>query len=543
MESIPNAGLVVSSATDPKLLHLGETIRRLLETGDVDAFALATSVSVDDWNEVLPKAAGGAIEHPLGDNPAQTLRRYRQAVADSGQRLLEIAQRCGLVGDRVRFQVKSVTARSGGAMIYDVAPGQHATVRKLESVLLIMTGEPTLTAAADAPKRGDYQISVGNVVGFPGGWRIQGGVQWKSFPAGVPDDATLRELTLIAKVAEDWREHRTLALADDDLLAKLGNAFVELLRRRSVPDFVAAVMMGQEEMREFEKKLDWGTADETEQRFRGMTQEVTASAQGMLDTLERLGIDLSDAEISLKEATADKATFGQWTFGSPDGLRSHPIRFTFRVQSERKSREGRSIAGDYVVATGDAMRKDGRWILLDDQTRWQELPSKVMTKPERERIDFENHVIERGTLPIGTPAPDIALVRLDTGANVQLSAYRGKVVVLEWWASWCGPCQPAMAELQTLREAHPKWKDRVEIVAVSIDDELKLAQEHVAKRQWTKTTNVWAGAGGINSAAQRSFRVRGVPTLYIIDAKGRIVAAGHPMALPVADLVNKALPD
>ena len=108
---------------------------------------------------------------------------------------------------------------------------------------------------------------------------------------------------------------------------------------------------------------------------------------------------------------------------------------------------------------------------------------------------FENYVAEHGALPPGTPAPEIEFVRLSDQTKAKLSDFRGKVLVLEWWATSCGPCQEPMAKLQKLRDRHPEWTNKVEIVTVSIDDQLRQAREHLAKRGWTNTFNAWAGPG------------------------------------------------
>src|SRR5262249_53989275 len=130
-------------------------------------------------------------------------------------------------------------------------------------------------------------------------------------------------------------------------------------------------------------------------------------------------------------------------------------------------------------------------------------------------------------------APDIELRRVGSETSTRLSSLRGKVVCLEFWATWCGPCQPAMAKLARLSEEQAAaWKDRVAIVPVSIDANPEHVQAHVRQRGWDRLEHFWAGAGtasDFDAPAARAFVVSGVPEAILIGPDGRILWRGHPL--------------
>ena len=84
---------------------------------------------------------------------------------------------------------------------------------------------------------------------------------------------------------------------------------------------------------------------------------------------------------------------------------------------------------------------------------------------------------------VGAPAPDFELTTLD-GETFRLSDYRGKVVFLNQWATWCPPCVSEIPDIQKLADAHP---DDLVVIGVSLDDTDREVRDFIAKYGVTYT--------------------------------------------------------
>jgi len=146
----------------------------------------------------------------------------------------------------------------------------------------------------------------------------------------------------------------------------------------------------------------------------------------------------------------------------------------------------------------------------------------------------------------GNVAPDITVLDIFTGEKVKLSDFRGKVLFIEFWATWCGPCQRPMVHLcEIASERKADWDGKAVLLCVSIDDKKEDVIRYVSSRGWLGVRHLWCEEGepGFKSAGAKSYGITGVPTSLIIDQSGTIVWRGHPGSFDIEGNIDKLLKD
>lgn len=209
---------------------------------------------------------------------------------------------------------------------------------------------------------------------------------------------------------------------------------------------------------------------------------------------------------------------------------SRTVRPTMRDPGERPSATGRGVSArdrrwfllfvGAVIAVGVAAA-----ILLVMLPRTHSQPEPSSAEPS------DTLAIPIGAR-VGQRAPDFTLLSLD-GEPVALSDYRDRVVILDFWASWCTPCRATFPVL------HAQWRSvaarGVELIGISLDRTEASALAYLSETGFTDFVALWESRSASSGVASR-YSVLGIPHTFVIDRDGIVRYSGHPSRLTTAAL-------
>ncbi len=145
------------------------------------------------------------------------------------------------------------------------------------------------------------------------------------------------------------------------------------------------------------------------------------------------------------------------------------------------------------------------------------LPDDLFTfEPPKKAKLVEDLVIpgQPGAALLNHDSPNFQAKTL-TGEKVNLSDYRGKVILLDFWATWCPPCR---AELPTIAKLYGDYKDK-NVVVLGVNDE----ENGVAKKYLEKNGLNLPTLEDFSQKAHRLYRISAIPTVYIISTDGKVM--------------------
>jgi thiol-disulfide isomerase/thioredoxin len=118
-----------------------------------------------------------------------------------------------------------------------------------------------------------------------------------------------------------------------------------------------------------------------------------------------------------------------------------------------------------------------------------------------------------GAAEVGRPAPAFSASSLDGNGNLSLAQFKGKVVYLDFWASWCGPCKASLPMLEELRKELPA--DEFQILAVNVDKDAARARAFLARHAIG-----YPSASDPEGRVPAAYGLETMPSSYLIDRQG-----------------------
>ncbi|MGI4762414.1 MAG: TlpA family protein disulfide reductase [Janthinobacterium lividum] len=334
--------------------------------------------------------------------------------------------------------------------------------------------------------------------------------------AGRAPDARAGRLSAadLRRAADAYRQQRLAALAAYAVARPLPAAFVRQQRQALTDEWASTL-------------LSYFSRQSAERRQGGYA----TLPVGYYDFLREIRLANQDSALTQSAFQSLLMTYGFTQLNDEDGnLPTGPAagrRLYQRATDDLGAGRVRDVAvGQYLLGKVESEHTDIRPLLPDFKAQNHD---STIARAVRQAV--RAHL----ALASGQPAPDFTLADA-SGKKVMLSSLRGKVVYLDFWATWCAPC---LAEMPASLELRKKFAGRdVVFLYVSLDSQAADWQKYLATKQVASPNAVQLHDGGaFDGPAPRAFHVQSIPSYWLIGRDGRIIANNppRPSARPAID--------
>ena len=187
-----------------------------------------------------------------------------------------------------------------------------------------------------------------------------------------------------------------------------------------------------------------------------------------------------------------------------------------------------------VQSLGDAARKEkkrreenrdsGKTVRVLTDADIRPAPP-VVYRPGTENDAGANPAIDLPVMTPGAPAPNFSLPDR-SGRTFSLADFRGRPLLVDFWATWCGPCRETMPEVEKL---HRKYGSQLQVVGINIEGNSEEVLNYLDEGGYTFP--VLFDSGNWDSIVATNYGVSSIPRTFLIDRDSRVVYEGHPQGL------------
>lgn len=237
-----------------------------------------------------------------------------------------------------------------------------------------------------------------------------------------------------------------------------------------------------------------------------------------------------------KENKAEDGTLThEVTFGSTDGKGSFHVSDKTKLVQKVEMELTPEGAPPGLVITA---------ILNFSPKTYDTLPTPIaFVAGDRKPVDTLEQ-LEPTPIKVGDASPDFSLPTLD-GQTVSLSAMRGSVVVIDFWATWCGPCRRALPLLQEFSTWAESSGQPIKVYAVNVIERFKDNDERKTKVQefWTKAEYKMPTLLDLDNTVFPKYGFSGIPATVVIGPDGKVVAVHEGFSPDMVDALKKEATD